>query len=547
MWARNTVFIGLILAGLSAVGASLLREDRLAEHIRRLQVPAASEIQAVVEQVDSEFQREWHDDGLQTARRASDRTIMRRLSLGLAGKVPSLEELRMMDAVPDTDRLALWTEYLLADRRSSDYIAERLARSLVATDRGPFLVFRRRRFVIWLSDQLAMNVPYDQLQRKIVTGKGLWTDSPSVNFFTATITADKGNQPDPVVVTGRLCRALLAVRMDCLQCHDDVLGQVTLGTAEQPREGTQRDFHRLAAYFSDVDNSLLGIQDKDQEYRYQFLGEEDQEVVLPAVPFLESLANGKGNRRQQLARWMTHRQNRPFARAAVNRTWALLFGRPLVDPIDDIPLHGPFPAGMEILASDFIEHGFDLRRLVRVISSLKVYQLDSRADFEVTEQHELAWAVFPLTRLRPEQVAGSISQATSLSTLNAEVHFIRKVTSFEDQSGFLQRFGDKGKDEFQPRAGTVAQRLLMMNGMMVKLRTNHSPLLNGPTRIAQLVENESQAVEAAYLCVLSRLPSQTERDHFEQRLAEHPRNEYSAVMEDMFWTLINSTEFSWNH
>ena len=79
------------------------------------------------------------------------------------------------------------------------------------------------------------------------------------------------------------------------------------------------------------------------------------------------------------------------------------------------------------------------------------------------------------------------------------------------------------------------------------LLRNHSPLFNGPTRIAQLVENESQAVEAAYLCVLSRLPSQTERDHFEQRLAEHPRNEYSAVMEDMFWTLINSTEFSWNH
>lgn len=547
MWARNSVFVGLLLAGLSAVGASLLQEDRLARSLRTLKPPAKESLNPVVEDVDRLFQKQWHDARLEPAPRASDRIVMRRIALGLAGTIPSLEEIRKFDNVEDANRLRLWTQYLLDDRRSSDYMAERLARALVATDQGPFLVFRRRRFVMWLSDQLALNTPYDQLLRKVITGSGLWTDSPAVNFLTATITADKNNQPDPVVLTGRLSRAVLALRIDCLQCHDDQLGQVTLGTPGAPREGKQQDFHALAAYFSEAENSLLGIQDTGGEYRYQFLGEEEPQLVHPEVPFLRSLMRGRGTRREQLAHWITHSRNRPFARAAVNRTWALLFGRPLVEPIDDIPLHGPFPPALEVLVDDLVQHNFDMRRLVHVMTSLQVFQVDSRADFEIGPDHEQNWAVFPVTRLRPEQVAGSVSQATTISTLNANAHFVRKLIRQGDQTGFLRRFGDKGQDEFLPRAGTVAQRLLMMNGNMVKQRTGNNPLLNAPTRIAQLVENEAQAVDAAYLSVLTRLPSTRERQHFEQRLREHRRSAYSEVMEDLFWSLINSTEFSWNH
>ncbi len=548
MCKRDLFFISSLFLGLAAVSAGLLQPDGLEKRLKAIQLPAREEISETVDAVDLEFEEYWRSLQLQVAGPAPLDTVRRRLSLGLAGTIPSLEELRSLEAFGGADPVGHWVEYLLEDRRCSDYLAERYARSLVGADQGPFLVFRRRRFVSWLSDQLQVNLPYDLLARQLVEGEGIWTDAPEVNFFTVAVDPENGGQPDPIVLTGHLSRALLGVRVDCLQCHDDRLGSVVLGSRQQPREGTQQDFHQLAAYFGQVENSVLGIRDKQElEYRYQYLDAEEAGIIVPQVPFLESLTEGRGSRRQQLARWVTHRENRPFARTAVNRTWAILFGRPLVEPIDDISLQGPYPPGLELLATDFIEHGFDLRRLVRVISSLRVFRMDSRTEFEVGKQHEQNWAVFPLTRLRPEQVAGGISQSASLGTINAEANFIRQLSRIFDQGEFLKRFGDQGRDEFDQTAGTVAQRLLMMNGDLLNRRTMGNPLFNGSTRIAQLAENDCQAISMAYLCVLTREPSEREMEHFHRRLQEASADKYAEAMEDLYWTLLNSSEFSWNH
>lgn len=548
VWKRDLFFGLSLLLGLGAVSAGLLQSDRLEKRLQSIKIPGRPGIQETVDAVDREFQEYWRTRGLQVAGPASVKTVMRRLSLGLTGTIPSLEEVRGLEASRGADPRDRWLEYLLEDRRCSDYLAERYARSLVGAEQGPFLVFRRRRFVSWLSDQLEENLPYDELARQLIQGEGLWTDAPEVNFLTATVDPEKGGRPDPVVLAGHLSRALLGVRVDCLECHDDRLGTVMLESQGQRREGRQQDFHQLAAYFGQVENSVTGIRDNDQrEYRYQYLDAEEMGVVVPRVPFLESLADGRGPRRQQLARWVTHRDNRPFARTAVNRAWAILFGRPLVEPIDDISLQDPYPPGMELLASDFIENDFDLRRLFRVISSLQVFRMDSRADFEVTARHEQDWAVFPLTRLRPEQVAGGISQSASLGTINAGAHFIRQLTRIIDEGEFLVRYGDQGRDEFDQRPGTVTQRLLMMNGDMLARRTMGNPLFNASTRIAQLAENDRQAVRMAYLCVLTREPSKREMEHFRFRLEQTEASEYAQAMEDLYWTLLNSSEFSWNH
>ena len=110
---------------------------------------------------------------------------------------------------------------------------------------------------------------------------------------------------------------------------------------------------------------------------------------------------------------MTHPNNRPFARAIVNRMWALMFGKPIIDPVDSIPLHSKVPAPLEALADDFIANGYDLQRLIRVIVATDAFQRDWRAEFELTSEHENRFAVFPLTRLRPEQVSKSVVQSVS--------------------------------------------------------------------------------------------------------------------------------------
>jgi hypothetical protein len=285
----------------------------------------------------------------------------------------------------------------------------------------------------------------------------------------------------------------------------------------------------------------------DRDYEFTYLDEEESEVVEPATPFYGELVVDGDSRRKQLAQWVTHSENKAFARATVNRIWALLFARPLVEPIDDIPLEGPYPPGLELLAQDFADNGFNLRRLISQIALTETFQMESRADHEVTGLHEDNWAVFPLKRLRPEQVAGCIVQSASLPTIDSNSHIVRQLISFSEVGDFVKRYGDTGDDEFDDRGGTIPQRLVMLNGNLVKERTKDD-LLNSATRIAQQVKDDKRAVEAVFLVALTRRPTPTEQEYFVDFLRdkEH-RLSRTHRFEDIFWSLLNSTEFSWNH
>ncbi len=548
MWQRNLLFASLSVVGLVALGSRLLSNDPIetpaAFDATRYQQP---EMRSVLDQVDSEFEASWQEKGISSAGAADDLLVARRLSLGLTGTIPSLEEIRVLQSLPEAERIEWWVSRLLEDRRYSDYVAERLARSYVGTDNGPFIVYRRRRFVTWLSDQLTENKPYDELVRQLIADKGLWTNNPSVNFLTVTLDEDNKGKPDAIRLAGRTTRAFLGMRIDCLQCHDDNLGKMNLGTKDKSRGGLQSDFHHLAAFYGGVQFSIFGVTDGKDEYKYQYLGADEVEPIAPQPPFGSDFLPKEGTQREQLAAWVTHDQNKPFARAMVNRMWAMMFGKPLVEPIDDIPLYGEYPPGLETLADDFVEHDYDLRHLVRMIAGTKVFRMDSRADFEVTEKHENAWAAFPLTQLRPEQMAGGVLQAASLTTIDAESHIISQLQRYNEQSQFIKRYGDTGEDEFDDRAGTIAQRLLMMNGSMVKDRTKPNPFFNATTRISVLAPTDEKAVETSYLTVLSRLPTAAERAHFVKLLGGTQGDNRSERLEDLYWVLVNSTEFSWNH
>lgn len=547
-WVRDAFLILVCLIGLGSVAGGLLagRSPRptTPTSLDAYQLPSFRE---PVSLVDHQFLASWQQAGMQSAEAADSLQIARRLSLALTGTVPSIEEIRALERVPEDQRVAWWTERLLQDRRSADYLAERFARAYVGTEDGPFLVYRRRRFVDWLSDSIAKNRPYDQMVRELISDRGIWTDSPAVNFTTVTSNPQEDNKPDEVRLAGRVCRAFLGIRIDCLQCHDDRLGTVELGLADDPEPGMQAHFHQLAAFFSEADASLLGVYDRPQPYKYQYLFETTEEIVEPRTPFLPDLLPEEGTRRERLGDWITHPQNEPFARATVNRVWALMFGRPLVEPIDSIPLYGNYPPGLEALTQDFSENGFDLRRLIRLIAATEVFQLDSRASFEVTPEHEEAWAVFPLSRLRPEQVAGSLLQASSLKTIDAQSHIVFRLARFAQQNDFVTSYGDTGEDEFSEHGGTVTQRLLMMNGELVQEKTAPNPLMNASTHIARLSPDPDTAVETAYLAVLTRRPTPTEKQHFAARLSKTNGSEPEAVLEDLYWVLANSTEFSWNH
>jgi hypothetical protein len=541
LWLRNALILGALAAG-AFWGVAELLAPPVAKAGSDLRLPKAQmeDIQRAAQAVDADFEKAWAQQQIQPVAKADDLTLMRRLSLALTGSIPSLQELRMLESLQRADVPQWWLSHLLSDRRTSDYLAERLARVYVGIENGQLLIYRRRRLVDWLSDAIQQNRPYDQIARSLIDSNGIWTTNPEVNFVTVTRENNKG--PDEIKLAAKVSRAFLGVRIDCVQCHDGKLGSTW----------KQTDFHQLAAFFGQADFSLNGLRDDPKlNYKVRYLGRAEEEKVSPVVPWKPELLPAKGTPRANLASWVTAKENKAFARTLVNRMWALLFNRPLIAPVDDIPLDGPFPAGTELLADDLIAHGYDLHRLIRVIVSTKVFQMSSQSSdpaHPVTVAAENAWAAFPVTRLRPEQMAGSVIQAASLSTIDAETHVIFRIKRDIDVANFVKRYGDSGEDNFEDAGGTIPQRLLLMNGNMITTNTGNNPLINASTRISMLAPDNATAVEAAYLSIFTRRPTPAESTHFTGLLAaSKSRNSRSSAMSDLYWTLMNATEFSWNH
>jgi hypothetical protein len=542
------------------------------------QTPA--DIHDAVAAVDRFFEQNWQQAGVTPASRADDLQILRRLTLSLCGTIPSLEEIREFESDSSAGRLDRWTARLLADNRFADYFAERLARGYVGTDAGQVIVYRRDRFVDWLRQQLAQNTPYDAMARQIISETGLWTDHPATNYITSAM-AD--GELDRNKLAGRTARAFLGQRIDCAQCHDHPFAQWKQG-----------QFQGLAALFGQAHSSLVGVEDKAKlVFEVEDRKTLKKHVVDPAVPFHPEWLPTDGSQRERLAAWITHPQNRRFERATVNRIWGLVFGRPLHHPVDDLP--DPPTDGhqdvLDLVGADFRAHGCDLRHMIRVIVASRPFQLDSARDesartetgatkkvaaapasksdsinsdgkkSEWADNQDSAedatatgddWSIFPMTRLRPEQLIGAILQSTSLRTIDQNSHLLLRAKRFIQENEFVKQYGDMGDNELEERSGTIAQALLRMNGKLAA-EALKADLFSSVGRIAGFAGTTQSCLETCYLVTLSRRPTKDEANYFvpqldcaEQNKAKE-KDAYGHAVEDVFWGLYNSPEFSWNH
>ncbi len=546
MLGRNLLLIVVAAVGVLGLRATLFpqnTETRTIHFDRGL--ADADEFQAAVHQVNDAFRQAWEVQGVEPVARASELAIARRLSLALTGSVPSLEEIRQFEKQPDGVRIVGWTNHLLRDRRFADYFADRMARVYVGTEDGPLLIYRKRRYRAWLAEQFHQNRPYGEMVREMISARGLNTDTPAVNFIAAGFD-DVKEKPNAEKLAIRVSRAFLGLRMDCAQCHNFY----DPGEPQYDDEGNelatwkQTDFQSLAAFFGQTRHVVTHVSDGTGEYEFEDRVTGEQHPMDPAVPFLAELLPANGTRREQLAAWVTDPQNRHFARATVNRVWAMMFGRPLLQRIESPSLDERGPAALDILAADFAAHNHDLHRLILLIASTEAFQLDSASESEITDAHEQHWAVFPLSRLRPEQVIGSVVQAASVRTIDQNSQVFVRITRYFNERDFVMRYGDADDDEFAKAHGTIPQRLLMMNGELVNGKLQ-AELLNGSAQIALFAPSDRAAVETAYLCVLTRRPTAKEWEYFTAKLAGVPSNERSRILADLYWTLFNSTEFSW--
>lgn len=494
-----------------------------------------------VNQVDQLFTKQWNERGLVPAPPADELTQLRRLSLALHGTIPSLEEIREFQAMPGDNRLERWTLKLLNDRRFADYFSERLTRAFVGVAEGQFIIFRRDRFKAWLSEQIQANTPYNELVRKMIASEGIWTGDPETNFITAAI-AD--NNLDRNKLTGSTVRAFLGQRIDCAQCHDHPFDH-----------WKQSDFEGLTAFYGQVEVQVLGVrQNEELKYEVEDRNTLEKRVVAPQVPFLSECLPEEGTLRERLAAWVTHPDNRRFERASANRIWGLLFGMPYINPVDDLPaptdLAQEPPDLLDLLGRDFRENNYDIKRLVQIIVASKPFRVSSSTDLNDADEIERAtseWALFPLVRLRPEQIIGAMLQSSSLKTIDQNSNLFMRARRFFSEIDFVREYGDLGSDELNDFPGTIPQALLRMNGQFAK-ENGSASLFNSVGRIAGLDISNEKRVETCYLVCLSRLPTEQEQAHFlKQYETAANQKQREKITEDLFWALYNSPEFSWNH
>ena len=155
-------------------------------------------------------------------------------------------------------------------------------------------------------------------------------------------------------------------------------------------------------------------------------------------------------------------------------------------------------------------------------------------------------AVFEMTRLRPEQVIGSMLQASSLKTIDKRSSLLVRIQRFLRETDFVRDYGDLGDDEFAARSGTVSQALLRMNGRLTD-EIIRPELFNASSRIADFARTPEETVEVIFLTCLTRRPTREEKDALLPMFEAANEEQRKQLVADLYWALFNQVDFSWTH
>jgi len=484
-------------------------------------------------QVDLLVQEQVQKSGQTSRPGIDDYTFCRRVYLDAIGRIPTIDELDSFVVDEQADKRERLIEKLLNSKGYQSHWYNYWADLLRVKYVGDKL-HHPGNYGQWIKEALRTNKPYDQMAHELINASGpLYEPGNGATGFYA-------REPMPLDHLANSVKTFLGLSIECAQCHDHPF-----------RDWKQDQFEGLAAYYGQASLSPFGIEDRPTEYQIRDPETEEDRVVVPCVPFQPELLPEEGSRREKLALWVTHEDNRRFHRAIANRVWGLIFGRPWETPVDDLddPPETGQPDFLEVLAKDFREHDNSLKRLIEVITSTKAFRVASSLpdDSEQSYQSvESRWAVFPLIRLRPEQVIGSVLQTASIRTIDRNSHFLARLIRFVREEEFVQEYGDLGMDELDARGGTIPQRLLLMNGSLITELMESQPF-NSTGRISALASTDKKCVEVAFLSCLTRYPTKAELAEFSTQLKGTSETKREEIISDLFWSLVNSTEYSWNH
>lgn len=469
--------------------------------------------------------------------RCSDSEFIRRAFLDTIGILPSTERTRAFLADTAQDKRDRLIEELLAREEFVDYWSYKWS-DLLLVNSSKLPAPAMWAYYDWVRNNVAANTPWDAMVHELLTTTGSTLENGATNFYVL--------HQDPADLTETTSQAFLGMSIMCAKCHNHPL-----------EKWTNDQYYAMANLYARV-----RVKDADGAgHRIVFNSDEGDLVqplrgeAQPPTPLDgEPLPPGSNvDRRGHLANWVVSPDNPYFARAISNRVWANFFHKGLVESVDDLRLTNP--ASNELLlaavSQHLVEHEFDLKALMRTILRSETYQRDS-TPLEGNVADERFYSRYYPRRLMAEVLLDITSQVTMVPTMFNGYPSGWRAIQLPDSSVdsyFLKTFGRPDRvitcECERTEAPSMVQVLHLSNG-----ETLNAKLEAAGNRIEKLVANDAapeSIIEEAYLTALCRFPTKSEEKQLLQVFAETPTEQRRMAVEDLFWSILTSKEFLFNH
>ena len=495
--------------------------------------------------IDEALIRQWRQLNLVPSELSSGEEFVRRVYLDAIGLLPTPEERERFLQDPGEDKRSRLIDELLARPEYAAYWTNKFEDSL----RNQQTTVKSRAqgaFRRYIYDFLNEDRPYDRVVLEMLTSVGDQTLHPAACFWTPM--ADKElNIPKVNQITTTVSRLFLGVRMECVECHNHPLENLT-----------QNDFFDLSAFFG-----KLRIKQGYDVFRRvwyldperQFLHPQTRRPLQAVVPFDRSFpVRRNGDQREDLARWMSSPENPYFSRAIVNRIWREYCNVGIVEPFDDFRTTNP-PSNeglLDRLAEHLVDHGFRLKSVHQAILNSRAYQLTSVPHPDNKLDNPRFFTHYNVRILQAEALLDALSQVTGVehSFYNYPKGTRAQDVDHSDYPGyFLSVFGFLQGVSLEERSKkpSLSQALHMMFGDTVMDKVQSDENVVG--KLLKSGKSDEEIHEQLFIRAYSRKPISREKEQMKQYVATMSAHgiERKKTLNDLLWVVVNSKEFLVNH
>lgn len=464
----------------------------------------------------------------------SDEVFLRRVTLDITGRLPDEADREQFLSDEQPDRRARLIDRLLERKEFSEIWALKWAELLMIRSTNTVSYKSMFLYYNWLTERISNNVPIDQMVQELLSANGGTFRSPATNFYQI--------EPDTLKLAENVAQVFMGIRTQCAQCHNHPFDRWTMD-----------DYYSFAAFFAQIGRKT------GEDYRETIVfnsggGEVKHLVDGRAMPpkYLGGPApdlSGR-DRRAALAEWLASAENPFFATSIANRVWAHFFGIGIVEPIDDIRVSNP-PSNPELfdaLGRRLVEYDYDFKQLVRDICNSNTYQRSTERN--VTNAHDdLNFASARVRRIKAEHLLDCISQVTETQDKFRGLPLGARAVEIADggvSTYFLSTFGRSPRTSVcscdVKTEPTLSQALHLLNGETVHEKIRQGGVVK---RGLEAGQTPQQIVEDLYQRALMRRPTPEEMERL-SALVESV-DDRAAALEDVFWAVLNSREFLFNH